>query len=269
MSFEILFLPKSWFHGARHSFANLAKILNKGYDKPRLKYNILQTQRIPSVDSLLENLILTPDDELGVFLLLGGEKEFALLKDQGLVRSFDDNSVESAFDCDIPTEFVSYFDLEKLSESTLTVADANYVLSDQTVDRVLATLALRSYDKQSSPNIKPFILTAYTSFMKNAASNFLEFVLNHLLLDPKYFNILSNTGDISKYERLSIHADCIVEHGILGYYTSKCRFEDAGERLLVKVGSVIDEDDSSAHYKALEATRDFHIAYIRRDIDIR
>lgn len=268
MSLEIVFLPQLWFR-SRKSFPNLSKLLNKGYDKPRLKYNIIQTPRIQSDDSLLENLAVKPDDEIGVFLLLGGEKEFELLKAQGVERSFDDDSIESAFQCDIPAEFASYFDLDKLSEAPVTVADESYDLSDQVVNRVLASLGFRSYYKQSLATTKPFILTAYTSFIKNAASMFLEYVLNVLLQDPKYFNALSNTGDISKYERLSINADCIVEHGLVGYYTTKCRFEATGEKVLVKVGAPIGGDASSASYKAIQATRDFHIAYIRREVELR
>lgn len=267
MSLEVVFLPQLWFR-ARSSFPNLTKLLNKGYDKPRLKYNIIQTQRIQSDDSLLENLAVNPDDEIGVFLLLGGEKKFHLLKEQGFARNFNDDSVQSAFQCDIPTEFASYFDLDKLSEAPVTIADAKFDFNDQFLSRVIASLGFRSYYRKSAQTTKPFILTAYTSFMKNAASKFLDFVLNDLLQDPGYFNILSNTGDISKYDRLSIYADCIVEHGLVNYYTTKCRFEATGERVLVQVGALIGRDVSSASYKAIQASRDFHIAYIRREVEL-
>ncbi|CAD1809851.1 hypothetical protein FOB58_002831 [Candida parapsilosis] len=268
MPLEIVFLPAQWFQ-ARTSFPNLTKLLNKGYDKPRLKYDIIQTPRIQSDDSLLENLAVKSDDEIGVFLLLGGEEEFKSLKEQGFERDFNDTLLQNAFDCDIPAEFASYFDLAKLTKAPVTIADASYELSDQIRNRVLASLGFRSYYKKSAPTTKPFILTAYTSFIKNAASLLLEFVLNELLQDPTYFNMLSNTGDISKYDRLSIHADCIVEHGLVGYYTTKCRFETIGDKVHVQVGAPIGGDASSASYKAIEASRDFHIAYIRREVNLR
>ncbi|KAI5969508.1 hypothetical protein CANMA_001576 [Candida margitis] len=268
MPLEIVFLPSPWFR-ARCSFPNLAKLLNKGYDKPRLKYNIIQTPRIRNSESLLENLAVKPDDEIGIFLLLGGEKEFAALKERGFERDFNDDSVESALECDIPPEFSSYFDLDMLNTAQVTIADTSYDFNEKKLNRVIASLGFRSYYKNSNQTTKPFILTAYTSFVKNAASKFLEFVLKELLVDPKYFNVLSHTGDIAKYGRLSIHADCIVEHGLVGYYTKKCSFEATGEKVLVQVGASIGGDASSASYKAIEASRDFHIAYIRREIELR
>ncbi|CAK9438378.1 uncharacterized protein LODBEIA_P26020 [Lodderomyces beijingensis] len=272
MALEVLILPYSWFK-SRTAFLELQCLINKAYDKPQHQFKLIETPRIYTETSLLKDLYISPNDECCFYLLLGGCNEIHQFEEQNGVRNFKERQVEACFDCDITEEFISKFDLSRLDDAKITIADDSFEMDDRVVRRCLVALALKTYHGQlfqsSETRAKVYELTAFCSFMRNAAARFLNYVIDHLLLSPDLFQILSTSTKLKELDAIIIHADYIVEHNLEQYYLAKCGFQKSPqeEDTHIKVNS-----DGAATYlvaeKTVVANRDFHISYIYRVIEV-
>ncbi|KAI5953541.1 hypothetical protein KGF54_002913 [Candida jiufengensis] len=260
MSFEVLILPTSWFRNPKTDLSNLRYLINKGYNKPRKTFGIIETLRIISTDSFFDDLAVLPNDQLNFFLLLGTEEKFQNLENNGIYRDFKDEDVQNAFGCDIPKEYRSLFPLSDLPNAKIKIVDSDFKLDDSYLKRVIASTGLRSYDKVSKPGEKDVILTTYCSFLSHAASDFLDFLISNCILNPKIFKALYSEP-LSDFKTIVIHADCIIEHNLIDYYTGKCKFFKSNK-------PDISIASAAGGYKQVIASRNFNIGFLYRRIDV-
>lgn len=254
---ELIILPKCWFfEGSPTKFAPLQKLINKSYDKPRYKYDIIKSSRIKTPTSLLSDLCVTNDDEISIFMLLGPEDKFEK-SSSSFVRDFAASlNLQDSFNCDIPQHLLDDFDFDESSELTVSIAEPDFQLDNKVLARILGTIGIRSYHskEKSEPTIKELELTAFTSFMRNLGPKLLDLVVNKYLLDS-----------YSQYDKILLHADVIREHNLVEYYSQKCGFkqEDRDDVL-------IETQDNFAGNGFLEkgvvSSQDFHIAFICKEI---
>lgn len=275
MTFEVLVIPYSWIHSSRPNskFIGLRQLINRSYDKPRYKFGIIQTPRIKTVDSLLNDLSIGIDDEICIYLLLGSQTIFDKLETyHGYIRDFskEATNVEESFQCDIPADFYHFFNLDRLdSEVSVQVVDDDFELDHNVLRRVIASVGMRSFHGESDPKSKDFELTSFTSFMRNTAPRFLEYVINECLLDPERFGLLSRKGNLHDFESITLHADVIEEHNLVPYYVQNCGFEKSNKQ---SIKLTIDENKRAASgvlEDGILASRDFHIGFIHRTINIK
>lgn len=273
MSFEVIALPYSWIHrkGSSSRFENLLNLINASYNKPRYKFGIIKTPRIKNNQSILLDLAIGVDDEICIYLLLGKDEIFEDLFDKdGYKRDLTKESINvtQAFSNDIPERYYSVFDLGQLSNAGIVFADEEFELTNDVLNRCIASVGLRSFHDKLKSGIKEFELTAFTSFMRNTAPAFLNFVINNCLLNEDRFAKLSQAGLLNDYNKIVIHADVIKEHGLVEYYTKKCSFVQS---LRPDVHVTVAEDMKAAEgifEKGVLAARDFHISFLEREINI-
>ncbi|KAI5966546.1 uncharacterized protein KGF55_000855 [Candida pseudojiufengensis] len=261
MSFEILIIPNSWFRNPNSDFTNLRYLINKGYDKPVQKYGIIQTKRIISNDSFFENLAVLPNDELNLFLLLGSNEKIEELEKNGVYRDFKNENIDNAFECDIPKEFGSLFSLNELSDSRIRIVDEDFKFDDNILKRVLTLFGLRTYNYEVSNQDEINLnLTTFCSFLYNSASTFFEIIISKCLKNSKIYEELYHEP-LSNYKSLIIHADCIIEHNLIDYYITKCKFKKSHK-------ANISIENAGISYKQIKATKNFEIGFLYRRIEL-
>ncbi|RLV94343.1 hypothetical protein JA1_001857 [Spathaspora sp. JA1] len=253
-------------------FEGLRSLINRSYDKPRYKYGIITCPRIRRVDSFLDDLAIDAKDEICLYLLLGSKRTFdELKKEDGYIRDFshEASKYEDCFHCDIPEQYLSLFDLEKLdSKVNVSVVNDDFELDNDIISRVIASAGVKSFHGKSKRNVKEFDLTCFTSYMRKAGQVFLEFVIQHCLLDKSRFELLSRKGKLSDFSSIVLHGEVIKEHDLIRYYVNNCSFTESDKQpVLVEIGP-----DMKAQQDILEkdimATRSFHIAFVFRDVQV-
>lgn len=174
-----------------------------------------------------------------------------------------------AFSNDIPERYYSVFDLGQISKANVVFADEWFEFTDDILNRCIASVGLRSFHgKYNNRGIKEIELTAFTSFMRNTAPVFLDFVIDKCLLTSYGFEKLSRVGILQDYNKIMIHADVIKEHGLVEYYVRKCMFIQSSKP---DIHVTVAEDMKAAEgifEDGVLAARDFHISFLEREIDV-
>lgn len=271
MSYELLVLPKKWVFESENDsrFDVLTQIINKAYAKARYRYGIIETSRIKRPETFLQDLQLSSNKDVVLTLLLGTEEKFAAIeRDHGYKRQFNPESEPvQSFDSDIPQEYSTYFEkLTPESHVKYTFAGPGYVIGPEIRNRVLGTVGFKTFSNEDilgdreTHTVQEYELTAYTSFLRGVGPPMLEFVLGKLVQDPKT-SVLNH----SRITKCFIHATVIREHDLVPYYIKQCKFIRAGkEDTLVSA----DGEDSALEAGVL-ATRDFHLAFLKREVEVQ
>ncbi|KAK6463252.1 hypothetical protein DFJ63DRAFT_111424 [Scheffersomyces coipomensis] len=275
MTFELLALRKDWFYHHEEQelrFAGLMKIINKAYDKARFKYGIIETTRIKYPNAIPADLQLSTVDGFALFILLGPEKAFQELKEKhNYTRDFStvSSNLEQSFNCDIPEQYLSSFDLNNLNDVKITIVDNDFELDDKTTNRVLGSAGFRIYAHgNKDDSILDLELTAFTSYMRKLGPKILNLIIDKCLLNEKLLSKLYPTlGPLEQYNKIIIHADVIKEHGLVQYYVNNCTFQQADKK---DIFYEVSEDKKVKSEGTLEegilATRSFTISFIYREI---
>ncbi|KAG8204478.1 Biofilm-induced protein [Candida albicans P76067] len=272
MSFEVLALPYSWVHkdSVSSRFENLKHLINASYNKPRYRFGIIQSPRIKNNDTVLSDLAIDANDEICIYLLLGKKEKFDDLANEGYKRDLTKvaTTFNQVFANDIPERYYSIFNLEDINTAKITFADSDFEFSDEILNRCIASVGLRSFHGKAKPATKDFELTAFTSFMRNTAPVFLDFIINQCLLDSERFEKISFQGSLNDFQTIIIHADVIKEHGLVEYYTKKCSFtKSSQEDILIKVDNG-QKVDNGVLEKGILASKNFHLSFLERIIHI-
>lgn len=273
MSFEILALPHSWIHkdSVSSRFENLKHLINASYNKPRYRFGIIQSPRIKNNNSVLSDLAIDANDEICIYLLLGKEEKFDdLFFNEGYKRDLTKvaTTFSQVFANDIPERYYSIFNLEDIKTAKISFVDSDFEFTEEALNRCIASVGLRSFHGTVKPDTKEFELTAFTSFMRNTAPVFLDFIINQCLLDSGRFEQISLQGTLNDFRTIIIHADVIKEHGLVEYYTKKCSFtKSCQEDVLIKIDNQQNVEDGILE-KGILASKDFHLSFLERVIHI-
>lgn len=193
--YSVIILPvKVLVRSSDATKLSILEVINRAYDKPRLKYQIILSPRIKSIDVFFNDLGFDKDqDKCSLYLLFKDKNES--------IPHFDD-----------------------LFE-TLNVRQANYI--DNTsyyypkVDRLfepfngnslLATIGYKPIDKGI------FEITGFTSFAKGCGVNLFNFSVAHIQDQFYVHKLLANV---------------VLEHDLVDYYERKLGFEER-DRVLFK-----------------------------------
>lgn len=272
MSFELLVLPAVWFldetRNEEEQFGSLTKLINKSYSKPALKYNIIQTTRVKSPKSFLEDFsIRKQNGNFTLFLLLAPEKSISKIRHKyQFYRDFEKptSTEKEAFSCDIPEEYLEELNFTRDSNLEIKVAKKGDVINDDILQRTIGTVGLRNEKKKVTKSLD-LELTCVTSFMRYAASTMLS-KIEDILLDEPILLMMVKEGS-GPIQAIILHAEVIVEHKLVDYYILRCGFEKSLRNdVLVKVmgtGSL----QACPLEEGIRATRDFHLAYLRKTIE--
>lgn len=260
---EVLVLPSQWLFSPGQDFTILTSIINKGYSKVILNYDYIKNTRLSGPESFLEDFQMKPDMYACFMLLLGLQNAFnALEKDHGYTRDFNCEVYPLSCDSDIQAEYSPYFGLYKDAE--LIIADADFVLTKDIANRVLASLAYKSFHEGcihadelvagDDPGAVEYEITAFTSFLKGAAPQLLEYSIEKFVADRDTPHF-----DHAHKKRCILHAVVIREHNLVDYYKKHCDFHR---------GEKDDEVVLSAHatLSFTAAAKDFHLAFLRREV---
>lgn len=268
MSYELIILPHDWVtgpneDGKRHEA--LTKIINKSYSKAANKFGIIKSTRIKNKSTFLNDFNITNDKSITLFVLLGPSEIFEKLKlDHGYTRNFDSpiDTIENSFNCDIPSKYLSYFEINDETEIDIKLAGPEFVLTKESMNRVMSTVGLKSYKDGTdlSPSTKNYELTAYTSFMRKFGPKALEIVTQKFLL-----NTSSSIVDHEGIEKFVIYAEVIKEHNLVEYYTENCGFTQQD-----KPDFLIECCNGEIAINPLEigiiATQNFTLSYLYKEI---
>ncbi|KAI5953540.1 hypothetical protein KGF54_002912 [Candida jiufengensis] len=235
---KILIFQTSWFLHPNQEFISLRQLINKGYDKSRQRFNLIETQRIRSIDSLIHDLGITKDQQFYLYLLIDEEIN--------VKRHFENEVIESCYQCDIPEREIK-FD----KQIDIQIVSNDFELNHDKINQCIATLAFKSLN---SPN--EFELTLYTSFMKSIGYKFLNYVLD---------NRMFSSTMIQNLTELVIVAECVKEYGLDEYYQKFCNFEMVEDDLLITVDNEKNLDDN-VWWKA---SRDFHLSLLNKKIQLK
>lgn len=273
MTYELLVIPKEWlFTPFPGQFDVLTDIINKLYSKAMAKYGIVQSTRIKHSGKFLSDFLLTPEKDVFLLVLLGSHDAFRQLKEkEGYERNFvaDVFPLSGAFDSDVPAQYMLYFGElsdERVKITTLTPGEA---LTEDAANRVLATAGFKTFHEldpladdlvaKSEPTVKEYELTSYGSFGKRMGPRLLDYAIDKFVADPHcvYLNQKDITGCV-------LHAVVIREHDLVPYYTHACRFVPSG-----KADAVYSSGKPWMLEDGVITTQDIHLAFLRRDIEVR
>lgn len=249
--YDVIVLPKSWFFEDLHDhkFDSLARIINTAYDKPKDKYGIIKTQRIKYPQKLADDLQYSKEKDAVLLLLLGLKEKFSEL-------DFHRDFQKTPF---LPLEMMNHFGAILDDNANVIYADSTYSIDKDVEGRVLTTVGFKTYSSESKPEFSAeFEITAFTSFLKGIAPKFFEFLVDFCFKNARLSLIPPHTSSVSLY------AVVIRDHDLVPYYTKFCGFETFGmPDMLVSCGGV-----DSPLEGGIEASRDFHLAFLRRTIKL-
>lgn len=243
---ELLILPRSWILANHAHHKALALIINKLYSKPMHRFGIITSPRVKNEATFIDDFSFGLKKEATLYLLLGPDRAFQQMRDDGITRDFDSgiDSLDQAFDCDIPEKYHPMFPLTQITE--VHCAD-DFELTPEVMNRVVGTAGYKSLDDGR------YELTAYTSFMRGLGPRLIDITAQHFLrsLNKPSFVVV---------------AEVIVQHNLVKYYTDKCGFvKSSRPDVWVKTSSGGDVIDSPLENGIL-ATRDFSLASLERTI---
>lgn len=262
---EVLVLSERWLFAPNQDFAVLTGILNKGYSKV-INFGYITQQRIREPATFLEDFQIKPGKRASFLLLLGSETAFeTLASETGFARNFNPTVFPLAADSDIPANYAPYFGTPELSRYT--IADADFVLTEDIAKRVLSTIAYKTFTEvdihvddfvaKDDPAAVEYELTAFTSFLPRAASLLLEYSITHFVQTRQ--SALFNHLDIN---RCILHAVVIREHDLVRFYDKYCNFARGD-----KADDVVSALHSSLSF-TLGTAKDFHLAFLRREVAV-
>lgn len=176
--------------------SSILEVINRGYDKPRFKYQIILNPRIKSIDVFFSDLGFDKDqEECSLYLLVKDKDE--------LIPNFDDlfetlNVKEANY---IGTTSYYYPKVDKLVEPFST-------------SNLLATIGYKPTDKGI------FEITGFTSFAKGCGVNLFNYSVAHIQREFYVRKLLANV---------------VLEHDLVEYYERKLGFKET-DRVLFKKG---------------------------------
>jgi len=208
----------------------LTRVINRGYDKPRYKYNIILTPRIQ--DGLIQDFVIDDNDN-AIFALCVIP---ASSRNIQVEEKDDKNAVTKKLIRNYP---IGNLNLEGLQVET----NVTQLLTDSSLKtlegRILGTVCLKNY----SSDKHGLEITGFTSFYPKLSPQLLKFV------------------KIYSYEQLKaqkLWVEVIQEHDLVPYY------EKQGFTLLDTILCVVDTKTQQSSDQPLEdgikASRDFHVA---------
>lgn len=186
--YSIIILPINIIRNSTNVLKeSIFELINRGYDKPRFRYNIILTPRIKSVDVLFSDLGFQEDEDKCIIYLLVTDRERSKL-----VPNFDE-CFEKTSDC-CNSHAVTFYKPrgEKLHHPL-------------TIGHVLATIGYKPVEEDT------FEITAFTSFAKGCG----KLLANYSILDLQ-----------KRFHLLKLRANVIVEHDLVGYYETVLGFEE-------------------------------------------
>lgn len=276
MSYELLVLPKKWLFASERpkKFDILAQVINKAYSKPMAKYGIIETTRIKNYDKILDELQITENKECFITILLGSQSKFAQIESEtGFKRVFDlevfplANSASS----DIPRQYRHYFEpLTATSDIKVTFADEKTVVDADLANRLLAVCGYKTFYESDAwaddhvggndQNVREYELTSFASFLGGVGPQLLEYTIANYITNPNL-----QLTDQTNIDKCVIHAVVIKDHELVPYYTKYCQFHtsDKPDCLIPKGG------EDSPLEDGIRATKDFHLAFLRREVAMR
>lgn len=262
--FEVLVLNRDWLinHANSHSRENISRLLNKAYAQARFKFNYIASPRVKNGDNLLKALEIERAKEFVLYVLLGPADKFTEWKVNGFQRTFKpSNNLQEAYDSNIPEEYLQYLQFHEENIQFI-AATSEFHFDDEILNRSLVTCGFKS--KGSIKSNKELTLTAFTSFIKDGGSNFLEVLIKNCLMDYKLYNKFWQE-DLSEINKIIIQADVVKEHKLVEYYVNKCSFKKSlKEDIYVSTQESPFQDDNK-----LDTIQPFHISFIYREIELK
>lgn len=251
MGYDLVVLPKNWFFEDVYpgKFDRLANIINTGYDRAKNKYRIIETSRIKKPQDLPIDLQYSPEKDVFLTLLLG------------LTECFQ--SIEPREFSKVPFLLLQYGNhFGELTKDNVNIhlVDTKFVIDEDIQSRVLSTVGFKTHNGSKEESTVEYEITAFTSFVSGIGSKLLEFVIENTFKDPntRYF-------DSSKVATVHLHAVVIRDHDLVPYYAKYCNFHRFGQPdLLIKANN-----ENSPLEDGIVASRDFHLAFLRRTLQLK
>ncbi|CAK7901277.1 sporulation protein Rmd6p [[Candida] anglica] len=267
MSYELIGLPRSWFLGASpQNLEALSRIINKSYDKCRLRFGVILTPRIKDSAKFLENFQIDDKKSFVMFLFLGPQSVF---EDINLkLRDFSSTDINESFDMDIPKEFVEKFQYSDKDISVRIVGD-DFVIDEQVSNRVLATIGFKGYhsDGPVKESVREIELTSFTSFLRGTGPKLFNIVIDKIMKNKSTGVDEQLKLDRNKHSEICIHSTVIREHDLVSYYINKCGFHQGRDDIEIEI-----DEEGLLKGEELEddtrASQDFHIAFLYRTIEL-
>lgn len=219
------------FEQAQPIEKQLIEIINRGYDKPRFKYNVIKTPRVKY--SLIDDFgVKDPTD---IYLMI------CVAPTTGRLVKVDpeDNAkmVTEKLQRSYPT-----VDLTNMTQST----DLSQILDPELSSRVLGTIACRIYDEKHGKDRE---ITAFTSFYRGVGSQLMshmvEFCKEKLDCDRLWIDVISEHELREYYERQ-------------GFVLQSVEYCPIDPETGLMAGMTLED--------GLRAAQDFHVDVMSRDI---
>lgn len=257
--FEILAFEKLYFV-ENTDLTPFYNFINKSYAKTRYKFNIINSNRIKSPSSYLNDIQLDDYKDYVSLVLLGPKGVCAQLN-----RRFDQEAtnLEEAFNCDIPEDYLDELKFDKNAKVKITRVSNDYNLKTD-LYRVLGSCGLLLEDILT--NSLKFELSLFTSFMRGLGSKLLDFVIDNYLKTLMITDFFHLEMDNEKLTKITLDAVVIRDHNLVDYYVNKCGFKQSDRPDLTLNPSA---NDMGPFEMDLKSHKPFNVAFIYRDIPIK
>lgn len=268
MSYEVLLLSQEWFKQSQDPshFQVLTEIINKGYSKPRDRFQVVLSARIQAPQYLLRDLQIDVNKHLVFAILLGSKEKLKEAERQfGYTRTFnaDISQSSSCNDSDVPPEILEHLGPLRKDNIKFRSISPGKALDPEIKDRVLATVGYKALSPQEidgsieHEGARYYELTGFCAFGKRLGTSFLEFTIE------EFFGARESPIAIDpNVPQYFICCTVIVEHDLVSYYTQACGFSKSkrpDER--VSKSKIPKELETSMIFR-----KDFHVAFLFREV---
>lgn len=237
------------------SLVLLTEIINRGYDMPRFKYKVVNNPRITTPETISEDFGFT-EAEPGSFL-------YVFIDIKCIANSIP--KIADNFTVVSESEVVVGAGTGDKHKVKVLEIDGLLAYSEELHQATIGTIAIKPYEyytiennnnnennktsEEDSSKHCSMEITSFTSFRKNTGT-----VLLNLLIKDINATVLSRSSIIVN----KLIAIVIVEHELVGYYEKKLGFVET-DRWEVSLSK-------TKNKKGIEALKDFHLAYMYREI---
>ncbi|CAH6720149.1 hypothetical protein CLIB1444_03S05512 [[Candida] jaroonii] len=208
--YQILEFTQSYL--LSHDSEPFYKFVNKAYDKPKFKFQVIKTRRIITMDSFNKEMSISSGRDFRLYVLLGPKT----LPPREFKESF---SLEEAFEDDVDLVFDP-------SNVEFVTVDDEYDMNND-LYRVLGSVGYSIKEDTA-------YMTAFTSYIRNLGPNMINLTIPRL----------------SQFNVKGIEANCVREHQLFTYYTEKCGFQPSGQPDdICKVGKSLGSFSTAVAYR--------------------
>ncbi|ODV60489.1 Rmd6p ASCRUDRAFT_70991 [Ascoidea rubescens DSM 1968] len=231
-------LLKGFSKGSVNFRENLTALINRAYNKPRLRYNIILTERIKHHDDILLDLGLDKSSSNCYIYCLLVPRDWLGFTSDELIERFQKSTTTNS------------------TQTVLIEHESEFRFNKEINDRVVGIIGIKPFQDLDQTSLSNVYGESYSNMLE--LTSFCSFKSK---TGPLLFNLMKNDIHLSFPQNFKkIVAIVIVEHNLVFYYEKILNFIKIDNSIVkIKLKSGQSTEKNVLLEGGIKATRDFHL----------